>query len=60
MSPLFLKPNQYRPVGITTLVIGVAFAVFLYFSPIDKSWMDFVSGLLIGVGIALTVASFSE
>jgi hypothetical protein len=56
----FLKPNHYRPVGVTLLVIGVMLALYSYFSATSRSWADFLGGLFIGMSIGLLVTSFGE
>jgi hypothetical protein len=59
MSLPFLKPNHSRLLGGASLFIGLALALFLHFSATSQRWTDFASGLLLGIGIALLVVSFS-
>ena len=60
MSLLFLKPQYYRPVGVTSLVIGVILALYAYFSATAQGFAGFVGGLLVGVAAVLLTASFGE
>jgi len=60
MNLLFLKPNYYRPVGVTSLVLGVILALYAYFSATSQGFASFLGGLLVGISIVLLIASFEK
>jgi hypothetical protein len=58
MSPLQIKPGQWRLLGGFLLVVGIVVWIFAHPAEPVKSWIDFTSGLLVGFGGALFIASF--